>query len=662
MKKIIILVFCLLIPMLVFGTGGGAKPSEPPAGTTETAEPGVAEFYNASDYGKKLEYKEAPMLEKMVASGEIEALKDRLPENPLVVKPNTEIGVYGGTLELIMPMNFRMDFVFEFLTQFTPDYQSKYPNVLESYEGNNDATKYTLHLRKGMRWSDGVPFTADDFIFWYESVAMNKELSPSVPGRFTISGKPGLMTKIDASTVECTFPEPYGLFIENLCRFRSDPYKPKHYLKQFHPDYVSKAKLDKLVKDEGFDSWIAMFNAKDGGWDSWKNPDRPTVSAWIPMNMPTDPVQKFVRNPYYFKVDTEGNQLPYIDELDCILVEVMEAKLLKTIAGEVDFVSGVYFGGDANYSLLMENREKGEYRLVSISNPEWYGACFGGAGFNYSHEDPVLKKLFLDKRFRIALSVAINRDEINNLIHKGQGKPSHLTVTPGPPFYGEKLFQDYLQYDVKLAKKMLDEIGLKTDADGNRLRSDGKRLRLSYHVANNVPDRMEIAELYRGYWKEIGIELINKPTSVDTFDALREGGQYDLISLGGGRGGYGAQNPLTVRATMPIDEGFTSAPQWGIWAGTNGEKGEEPPEDMKRIIELQRKALSVTDEAESLAMTKEILSIFEKNFWSFGGVASPRGSGFWVVGNRIGNAVRYPGMLVGGELNNGPAAAFFIRE
>ena len=628
------------------------------------------EIYNASDYeqltGKKLEYQEAPMLRTMVAAGELPPVEQRLPEEPLVIKPAEEIGQYGGKLRLIMPgyETYRMDFGFEFLAVFLPDFTGKYPNVLKGWKGSEDATKFTFYLRKGMKWSDGHPFTADDFMFWYEDVALNKELSPSVPSRFTIGGKPGVMRKIGDYTVECSFPETYGLFIENLCRFRASPFRPKHYLKQFHPDYTPMSEIEKVMKKEGFESWVALFNAKDGDWDPWKNPERPTLSQFIPQNLYSDPMQIFIRNPYYWKVDTEGNQLPYVDRLEYTLIKDAEAQLLKVMAGDVDLQDVIYFaGGSSSYTVLMQNREKGNYRLLPLTPPTAYGALSGVIDFNMSHKDPVLKKLFNDKRFRIALSVALNREEVNGLIHKGLGRPSHMNVPDGPPYYGEKLFQEYLQYDPELANQLLDEVGLsKRDKEGYRLRPDGKRLRLVCKIATVKPEAMEVAELYKDYWKKVGVEVLNKPLVPAMSAVTKESGEYDIISSGGGRGAYGPQNPLTVRATMPMDEGFNAAPQWGIWVATNGEKGEEPPEAIKQIVKLRSEALSSPDEKKRIALTIEILKIFSDNFWTIGGVQGPPGTTFWAVHNRVGNATREPGILMSGELLHGPSAQLFIKE
>jgi peptide/nickel transport system substrate-binding protein len=597
------------------------------------------EVYNASDYeqltGKKMEFQEAPMLRTMVAAGELPPLEKRLPEDPLVVKPAEEIGQYGGTLRRLNERgssNFRMNFGFEFLIAYSPDMAKIYPNVLKGWKVSENAKKFTLYLRKGMRWSDGVPFTADDLMFYFEDVALNKDLSPVPPSRLVIGGEPGVVKKIDDYTIEASFPASYGVFIENFARWRDDPYLPKHYLTQFHPDYTPMSEIEKVMKEEGFDSWVSLFEAKRGGKEWFATPERPVIGPWVAQNLPSEPIQIMTRNPYYWKVDTEGNQLPYIDKITRLLVMDPEAMLLKTLAGEIDIQSPAYFGAVENYSLIMENREKGNYRVVrTFGFPGNLGTIF----FNYSHEDLVLKKFFNDKKFRIALSVAINREEINEFLFKGQAVSSHPTSASGPPFYGERLFKDYIQYDPKLANKLLDEIGLASrDKEGYRLRPDGERLRMVNTVRTLKAVTMEMAELYKDYWKEIGIEIVNKPQPYQVLKTLFPSGKYDMITSGMSLGG----RPLNPLYRMGSDGLYgRTAPQWSLWVQSEGEKGEEPPQEVKRMIEIREEALGSASEEKRIALTLEIFKILQERLWVIGGLNAPVIGAFITVSNRIGN-------------------------
>ncbi len=598
------------------------------------------EVYNASEYeqltGKKLEYQEAPMLRTMVAAGELPPLKERLPQDPLVVKPTDEIGQYGGTLRRLNELgasNYRMNFGLEWLAAYPLDMEEVYPNVLKGWKVSEDAKKFTLYLREGMRWSDGYPFTADDIMFWYEDVALNKDITLTPPARLVIGGEVGVMEKIDDYTIEISFSESYGVFIENFARWRPDPYLPKHYLKQFHPTYTPMSEIEEVMKKGGYDTWLDLFMSKMGNWLTWYAlPERPVLGPWVAQNLPTEPLHIMVRNPYYWKVDTEGNQLPYIDKVTRLLVMDKEAMLLKTIAGEVDLQGTIYFGGIQNYSLIMQNREKGDYRVVETW---WPQSALAAIYFNFSHEDPVLKEILNDKRFRIAMSVAMNRDEANQIFYKGLSTPSHVSVASGAPYFGERLGKNYLQYDPNLANQLLDEMGLsERDEEGYRLRPDGERLRMVNKVTLHYANFVEMAELYRGYWKEIGVETVVKPMEHSTLVGMWFTADYDLITAGGSFGGR-PMNPLYRMGNQGL-YGLI-APQWDAWFATEGELGEEPPQDVYRMIELREKALGAADDEERIALTVEIFGIHEDNLWTVGGLNESSREKFMVVTNRMGN-------------------------
>lgn len=272
------------------------------------------------------EYSEAPQLAEQVSAGDLPAVAERLPVAPLVV-PAAEIGRYGGTWRTVLlgasdANHIRRTIGYEGLLRFTPDWQEVIPNVAESYEANEESTEFTFHLREGMKWSDGQPFTADDIMFWYEDIIMNEELTPAPPSWFTTGDEdtPGTVEKIDDTTVVFRFQEPNGMFVLEMAGGNGNiPVSyPRHYMEQFHLKYNPDG-IDALIQEAGVNTWIDLIlvrgNAADYTVEHWQDPERPMLNAWVPQNAYVGTRLTAVRNPYYWKVDEAGNQLPYIDSV-----------------------------------------------------------------------------------------------------------------------------------------------------------------------------------------------------------------------------------------------------------------------------------------------------------------------------------------------------------
>jgi peptide/nickel transport system substrate-binding protein len=618
--------------------------------------------YNLDEYesmmGKKLSFKEAPMLKAMVASGELPPLSERLPEDVLVIQPAQEIGQYGGTWRQALVSavaDYADRYGWEYLAAYTPDMNELFPNLLKGWDVSADGSIFTLYMRQGVRWSDGVPFTADDLLFYWHDIALNEELSPSPPARMIRAGAPGTMNKIDDYTVEITFAEPYGVFIETLARWRPNPYAPKHYLRDFHAKYAPKAELDEKIKAEGLDTWAALFQAKKGGSSEfWAMPERPVIGAWLAKNSITDPIHVLERNPYYYKVDTEGNQLPYIDRLERTTVTDRETALLKLFAGDVDFLNLQPYGVDS-FSLAVDYQDQGDYRLVRFI---WPPESRGNVGFNMSHKDPILKDLFNNKSFRIALSIAINREEINALLYQGLADVSNASLMEGPPFHGENLFKQNLEYNPREAARILDELGLaERDEEGYRLRSDGDRLRLSMIIPNWYPKEVEIAEMVKDYWKEAGIQLATKPISGRQLVPMWKSGDFDVDMVAMTRGGRPI-NPLFYADFVPISSWYVPNPAWSQWFRTQGEEGDEPPADLQRVMALRERALGEPDEATRIALTLEMAKLMEDNFWVFSALQRPNATQFAAVNKAIMNL---PEPHIAELIHEIPSQFFFKR-
>ena len=604
-------------------------------------------------------YGEAPELAERVAAGELPPVEERLPANPIVVQPEEAVGKYGGTLRKTITGQVPRDevgnwWVAESLTVHSPQ-GDIIPNVAESWEWSDDYKVLTLNIRQGIRWSDGEPFTANDIRFWWEDVVLNTELTPAPPTLLTRGGELAQFTMVDDYTIQISFSEPYALFTTYLGSWgfpRSLPTQhPRHYLEQFHPNYADMESIEAAMEEDGFDSWADFFNEKV----TTTNPDRPTIGAWIPTAAPPNPVEVFVRNPSYWKVDTAGNQLPYIGEIRSTRVADVEAALLKTIAGELDFVRAL---GQSNLPILSDNKEGGDYRFAYA---DWMPNAYGNIMFNFTTSDPVKNELYNNKQVRQALSVAIDRDEIVKLIYKGGVFASQIAPLRGEPYYGESdLFQSWAQFDPDLANQMLDEIGLtERDTNGFRLGPDGNELLLNIAATTAwPPETAELMELVKGYWEEVGIRATVTPEAGELWSTRHNAGEHDVAARGAHFGG-GPVHPTLNSNTFAL-AGWQWAPDWALWMDTNGEQGVEPPSEVKRLREIREQILAEPSEEVRNALKQEVFEIHMDNLWSIGLVVDdPRFGQLAVVHNRLRNVVTHS---ISGEWYPTVPQQWFINE
>lgn len=619
--------------------------------------------YEAATGNTVGEYQEAPALAEQVAAGSLPPVAERLPAEPIVVQPEEGIGQYGGALRMnITGQNTIRSadagyFNYESLTVHNPQAEIV-PSVAQGWEWSEDYTSLTLQLRQGIKWSDGQPFTAEDILFWWEATILNDELSPAKPSLLTRGGELAEFTKVDDYTIQFTFTEPYALFTTYLGSWgfpRTDIVsRPKHYLSQFHPDYGDMAAIEAGMAADGFDTWVDYFKQMA----DFDNPDKPTIAAWIPAVWPPEQVQSYIRNPYYWKVDTAGNQLPYIDELRTTRVADPEATLLKTIAGDFDFVRISSLGGTANLPVLSDGKADGNYRF---SYANWMPNSFANIMFNYTTQDEVKRELYNDVRFRRALSVAINRDEILALIYKGGVFASQVAPARGEPYHGEsELFQTFAQFDPDLANQMLDEIGLTArGSDGYRLAPGGEELLLNISATTAwPPETAEVMELVRGYWDKVGINATVRPEAGELWTSRHNAGEHDLSARGAHFGG-GPVHPTLNSNTFGLS-GWQWAPDWALWLDTNGEQGVEPPDDVKRLREIREEILSEPDEAKRNELIQEVFQIQMDNLWSIGLIVDdPRFGQLAAVSNRVRNV---PTQSISGEWYPHVPASWFIQE
>ncbi len=413
-------------------------------------------------------YKEAPMLAKLVAAGKLPPVDERLPEEPWVVKGQDGIGKYGGGIRRSFngvsdsrgPENFNR----RALVWFTPELEQA-PRIAKSWETNADGSVWTFHLRKGMKWSDGAPFTSKDAIWWWQNMETYKPLKGS-PSEYWVSGPdrtPAVLTAPDDYTITFTFNPKKPLFLLPLGD--RECYAPAHYLQNYHIDFTKdKAALEKEFKAVGFDSWDKYFNNQN---TKYLNPNLPILGAWVAKNPLSEEIFIMERNPYFFAVDESGQQLPYLDTVSHRLVSSADVRAMRVINGEIDFQARSL--GFADWTLYKENEAKGDYKVYV--NPTSGHVCMKG---NMTSKNQKVAELFAERKVRMALSYAVDRDVINDLLYDGVCESRQYSPIPGSPQYYDKLSKAYLEYDPAKASQLLDEAGYdKKDAEGFRLWKDG---------------------------------------------------------------------------------------------------------------------------------------------------------------------------------------------
>jgi len=550
--------------------------------------PFPVQFATLEDYaeasGRTIDsFQGAPMLDDM----DLPPVEERLPSEPAVVQPLDSIGVYGGELAgpSTQPTCCGWD-VLEMRLQklFTvgPDLQTIIPNIAKGYDVSADQREFTIYLREGHKWSDGAPFTAEDFRFYFEDIISNEEVTPAAPWPFAQGGVLPEFEVVDETTVRYTFANPYPTFILALAtEVGNRGFRPAHYFSQFHLDYNETA--NEVAADQGFDDWIQILNAKLNPYSfTWNlgsetDPYAPTLNTFVFASEDSFGNKIYERNPYFFKVDVAGNQLPYTDSLRRILVEDLEVQDLKGIAGEYSHYG---WGKLLNYQVYKENEESGGYRTVLV--PYERGNEYS-LSFNFNHPDPVMAEIFQDIRFRQAMSLAINRDEINDLVYFGLATPRQASPTPGSAFYANWMGDYYASFDVEQANVLLDEMGLdQRDADGFRLRPDGQTLFINMQVSVPEDAWSKIAELVASYWNAVGVQTSLKMIGDGLYTEIRNAATHDVgaWALDNTDIGEYSGNLYNLRPSWGAKQ---SGMLWEAWLESNGEEGVEPPDEIKEL-------------------------------------------------------------------------------
>ncbi len=581
-------------------------------------------------------YREAPELSELVQAGTLPPVDERLPKDPWVIPAFEEIGQYGGTLSSIVADPTAN--LFEIsngrgapMAGRSYDLGSIIPVVVENFQLNDDSTVLTVSLREGMRWSDGTPFTTEHVQYWYEDILLNEELTPVVDKDLAPGGEPLQLEVVDDFTFRFSFAVPYPSVIDILPSL--SPWAPKQYLSQWHINYNDDAKAK--AKGENYDAWYEAYLFHADAGESQQDPDLPVLGAWIFAKQDTQGNTTYVRNPYFWAVDADGNQLPYVDTLQKLVVENREVLTAKVLAGEGTHHS--WFLTLADFPLYKQNESDGNY--TARLHPDLRASEMGFA-FNYTHQDEVLRELFNNIKWRQALSHAIDRNEINELRFAGRGVPRNPIMHPGPGFWEEGMDQYYTEYNVELANQLLDEIGLVYDSDGRfRLRPDGDPLTLTMEVDAGRADLSEVGNLIKSYWAAVGVNINVKGQDQQFFMQRMRANEHDIgvWAIGGSSEPYSRQNePIRYRPPWHWSSTPLGGPLWRQWLDTDGAEGMEPPDIIKELwdITVQWQAEPFgTDRYNELG--RQMLLINAENVWAIGTVGLvPRAS---IIRNTVRN-------------------------
>lgn len=581
-------------------------------------------------------YKEAPELAARVAAGELPPVEERLPEEPLVVKTVDKIGTYGGTLRLVTAAPDESLEVLLMVKEppvwYDYDGNTIIPGWAKSWEFSEEGKVITLYMRKGMKWSDGHPVTTEDVQFAYEDVINNEDLTPVFPSQWVVGGERMKLEIVDDYTFRLRFAKPF-LAVPIFLTHAIDGVllQPAHYLKEFHIKYADKAKLDEMVEEGDYTDWAQMFVRKNWTLGSTSNincpVDYPVISMYQTAGSPSVGILLYKRNPYYWKVDEEGNQLPYIGGARDIYVSNPEAKNMKIINGEIDFVALWSMAEDS--ILYYENEERGDYTV----HP-WVTSFTTRVPFTLNQtmpQDPVLQKLHRNRFYRIALSLAIDREQINDIVFGGAIMPSQDTAVYTESFYKPEWSYAYSEYDPELANLILDSIGLEErDSDGWRLRSDGERLEYNVGCVEAGPDDEE-TEIISRNWIEIGIKMNFRVITPELEEQRMLANEFQI---GVGQGGVGVMGDILNEAPLGLRGIGSVGPLWKRWFDTDGEKGEEPPKEVQELYAKWRTMKEVDDETRNEIAT-EFYEFQAKNLYIIGTVA--RSMRPLIVSNRLKN-------------------------
>ncbi|MFZ5784339.1 MAG: ABC transporter substrate-binding protein [Pseudomonadota bacterium] len=591
--------------------------------------------------------KETPLFAEEVKSGALPPVDKRIPQQPMVVTKfwgNDGPGRQGGELNILIgsARDTRLMTIYSYtrLIVYTPEFKLQ-PDLLESFEAK-EGREFTFKLRAGHKWSDGHPFTTEDFRYFWEDVANNKELSPSGPSvELLVDGKPPKVDIIDERTIKYTWDKPNPYFLESQAR--AAPlflFRPAHYLKKFHIKYTSAEDIAKTAKggDQG-SKWVQVHRRQDVMYAN-NNVELPTLNPWKLTTEPPAQRYVFTRNPYYHRIDAKGQQLPYVDR---IVFTQAATNLIPAKAGLGEADLQPRYLNMRDYTFLQKSAKSSgvDVRLWESGSGAQI-ALFP----NLNANDEEWRKLMRDVRFRRALSLAIDRDELNQVVYLGLAKPSNNTIMERSELFKPEYAKKWAQYDPKLANKLLDEIGLtKRDSQGVRLLPDGRPATIVVEHASEETEDADALHLISEMWKKIGIKMLTKPQTRDNFRLRAYSGEANMTAFAGVVTAVPTAN-TSPKEFAPTMQGGLQWPRWGMYIESKTRQGEACDMDEAcKLLDYVKEWENATDEAGRRAAWEKILSTSADQVFSIGTV----------------NGIRQP-IVVGPKIHNVPKEGYYAWD
>jgi peptide/nickel transport system substrate-binding protein len=575
-----------------------------------------------------MEPTETPSLQSLVDGGKLPPVAERIPSEPHVpnfnLKHDRSIGRHGGTLNTLMARSkdVRLMVVYGYsrLIKFNRDLELV-PDILKKVDVEEGRT-FTFHLRPGHKWSDGKPFTSEDFRYYWEDVANHDMLSPTgPPTTLRVEGELPKVTIIDPVTVRYSWSKPNPAFLPALAGARPlYIYRPAHYLRKYHAQYGDTAKLNAKAKKKGQRNWAALHNKHDHQYKN-RNIKLPTLQPWV--NTTKGPAERFIfkRNPFYHKVDAKGQQLPYIDQVN---VRIASGKIIPAQVGTGQSDLQARYLRFDNFTFLKRNEQQSGYntylwRIAKGSHLTLFP--------NLNVKDPVWRKLMRDRRFRRALSLGINRHELNQVIYFGLALEAQNTVLPSSPLFRNEYQKAWTKFDPKAANKLLDQLGLVERDDRDiRLLPDGRPLEIIVESTGESSEEADVLELITDSWRRIGIKLHTKPSQREVMRNRIYAGET-VMSISSGLENGVPTADMDPQGLAPTSQVQYQWPKWGQFYETNGRMGEQigMPKP-RRLKALHRLWLDAKDTANREKIWHEMLAINAEEIYSIGlisGVLQP---------------------------------------